>query len=55
MGLSANLGSLTEGKYADVIAVSVDPLQDITALRNVAFVMKGGRVHKRDGAPLPFL
>ncbi len=55
MGLTANLGSLSEGKYADVIATAVDPLQDISALRNVGFVMKGGRVHKRDGAPLPFL
>jgi len=55
MGLAGNLGSLTQGKYADIIATSVDPLQDITALRSVGFVMKGGRVHKRDGAPVPFL
>ena len=49
------LGSLTQGKNADIIATSVDPLQDITALRSVGFVMKGGRVHKRDGAPMLFL
>jgi imidazolonepropionase-like amidohydrolase len=32
---------------ADVIGVEGDPLDDITATQRVAFVMKGGRVHKR--------
>jgi hypothetical protein len=38
-----------------VIATRADPLQEISALRSVDFVMKGGRVHKRAGAPVPFL
>jgi imidazolonepropionase-like amidohydrolase len=41
-----NLGSLTAGKYADVIACAANPLDDIRALMNVAFVMKGGQVYK---------
>jgi hypothetical protein len=39
------------GRYADIIAVQGDPLQDITVLQNVGFVMKGGVVYKRDGTP----
>lgn len=41
-----NLGSLAPGKYADVIACAANPLDDIRALMNVAFVMKGGQVYK---------
>ena len=55
MGLEAGLGSLAEGKYADVIALCADPLQDVSALRNVDFVMKAGRVHKQSGTPVPFM
>ncbi len=44
---SADLGSLTPGKYADVVAVPGNPLDDIGALRRVNFVMKGGVVYKR--------
>jgi imidazolonepropionase-like amidohydrolase len=40
------VGSIETGKYADIIAVSVDPLQDVRALENVGFVMKGGVVYK---------
>jgi len=42
------LGSITEGKLADIIAVKGDPTQDITLLRNINFVMKNGVVYKRD-------
>ena len=45
---SAKLGSLTPGKFADLIAVSDDPLKDVTVLKHVDFVMKGGVVYKRD-------
>jgi len=34
------------GKYADLIAVSGDPLKDVRVLENVGFVMKGGVVYK---------
>ena len=48
---SQNMGELREGAFADIIAVSEDPLQDITALQRVSFVMKGGVVYK--GGPSP--
>jgi imidazolonepropionase-like amidohydrolase len=46
MGLSQQVGSLTPGLQADIIAVDGDPLQDIAALRRVTFVMKGGHLYK---------
>ncbi len=42
MAMSDALGTLEPGKYGDLIAVDGDPLADISVLRNVAFVMKGG-------------
>jgi imidazolonepropionase-like amidohydrolase len=45
---SDRIGSIEPGKYADLIAVSGDPLKDITVLDNVKFVMKGGVVFKND-------
>jgi imidazolonepropionase-like amidohydrolase len=44
-----DLGSINVGKLADVIAVSGNPLEDITLLRHVSFVMKEGIVYKQDG------
>jgi imidazolonepropionase-like amidohydrolase len=41
---SEDLGSISPGKYADIIAVSGDPLQDIHVLGNIDFVMKDGKV-----------
>jgi imidazolonepropionase-like amidohydrolase len=41
------IGVLKAGYLADVIAVTGDPLQDISVLKKVAFVMKGGVVYKR--------
>jgi imidazolonepropionase-like amidohydrolase len=46
LGLGGEIGSLEPGKRADVIAVSGDPLQDVTVLKQVFFVMKDGMVHK---------
>ena len=37
------MGSLEQGKYADIVAVGKDPTQDIKALRNILLVMKGGK------------
>ena len=45
-GEKAQFGSLESGKFADVIAVPGDPLEDITLLERVSFVMKGGKVIK---------
>lgn len=49
-GLAAEAGTLEPGKLADLIAVRADPLQDISALRQVDFVLRAGRIAKRDGA-----
>jgi imidazolonepropionase-like amidohydrolase len=46
IGHAKDVGTIEAGKYADIIAVSADPLQDIRALENVGFVMKGGTVYK---------
>lgn len=45
LGKKELLGSLKPGKYADVIAVSGDPLADVSTLEHVDFVMKAGRVY----------
>ncbi len=42
------LGSLQPGKYADIIAVSGDPLENIRVLENVKFVMKEGKIYKQE-------
>jgi imidazolonepropionase-like amidohydrolase len=47
LGKSDLLGSLKLGKYADIIAVSGDPLADIHVLEHVSFVMKEGRIYKQ--------
>jgi imidazolonepropionase-like amidohydrolase len=46
LGLSHQIGSIGAGKFADVIAVSGDPLADITNMEKVVFVMKGGEIIK---------
>ena len=46
IGRSKDVGTIEPGKYADLIAVSGDPLQDVRVLENVGFVMKGGVVYK---------
>ena len=48
MGWQRDIGSLTKGKFADVVAVSGDPIADITELQRVKFVMKGGKVIRND-------
>src|SRR5499427_1690404 len=48
LGVSAQLGSITQGKLADIIAVRGDPLRDVRLLEDVRFVMKAGRVYKED-------
>jgi imidazolonepropionase-like amidohydrolase len=51
MGWTDRTGSLDAGKWADVIAVSGDPLKDIRALQHVSFVMKGGVIYKNEAQP----
>ena len=45
----ADLGAIEPGRFADIVAVGGDPLNDIAELERVSFVMKGGQVYK--GAP----
>jgi imidazolonepropionase-like amidohydrolase len=51
IGWSGKVGSLEPGRYADVIAVSGDPLSDVRVLESVKFVMKGGAVVRSDFSP----
>jgi len=46
IGRPKDVGTIEVGKYADIIAVTGDPLQDVSTLQNVGFVMKGGTVYK---------
>ena len=46
MGAQDQVGSVEAGKFADLIAVTGDPLKDVTELKRVRFVMKGGEVVK---------
>jgi len=48
LGWQDQVGSIEKGKYADLIAVSGDPLADIAELQRVKFVMKGGRIIRND-------
>jgi imidazolonepropionase-like amidohydrolase len=48
MGWQNDVGSVATGKFADLVAVSGDPLADITELQRVRFVMKGGKVIRHD-------
>jgi len=50
IGRATDVGTITPGKYADIIAVDADPLADVRALEDVSFVMKGGVVYKEKGA-----
>lgn len=47
IGVEKSIGSISPGKYADIIAVDTNPLNDIRALENVGFVMKAGKIYKQ--------
>jgi imidazolonepropionase-like amidohydrolase len=49
--LGDKIGSVGDGMEADLVAVAGNPLDDITAVRNVVFVMKGGKVYKNTAHP----
>jgi imidazolonepropionase-like amidohydrolase len=48
IGLGDRVGSIEKGKYADLVAVSGNPANDVTELERVKFVMKGGQVVRND-------
>ena len=47
LGWDKKIGSLTTGKWADIVAVSGDPLQDIENMQKVVFVMKNGVIYRQ--------
>lgn len=47
LGMQNDVGSITAGKFADLVAVKGDPLRDISVLEKVDFVMKGGEIYKQ--------
>ncbi|HEY2824816.1 MAG TPA: amidohydrolase family protein [Gemmatimonadales bacterium] len=49
LGLGSTIGAIAQGYEADLIATDGDPSADITAVRRVSFVMKGGKVVRNDG------
>jgi imidazolonepropionase-like amidohydrolase len=48
IGWSDRIGSVEAGKFADLIAVPGDPIQNVTLFRRVGFVMKGGAIYRDD-------
>ncbi len=45
LGMSDKVGSISKGKFADIVAVDGDPLSDITIMQKMAFVMKDGKIY----------
>src|SRR5689334_22967063 len=48
LDMEGKIGTIAPGAYADIVAVSADPLQDINQLKQVKFVMKDGKVYKNE-------
>jgi imidazolonepropionase-like amidohydrolase len=50
MGWTAKAGTLEPGKWADIIGVDKNPMEDVRVLQDVKFVMKAGVVYKGEGS-----
>ena len=53
LGVTDKTGSLTAGKFADVVAVAGNPLTNIQATEHPVFVMKEGTIYVNESAPAP--
>jgi imidazolonepropionase-like amidohydrolase len=51
LGASDRIGSVQPGRFADLVATTRSPLDDVEQFKQISFVMKGGVVYRRDGAP----
>lgn len=51
LGADDEIGSLEPGKYADVVVLAANPLDDVKALRDIRLVMKGGKVYRNELSP----
>ena len=48
LGMSGRIGEISAGAFADIVATKGNPLQDVSVLENIGFVMKNGTIYKRD-------
>lgn len=51
LGLDDHVGRIVAGQYADIVAIDADPTKDVSALRTLDFVMKGGAIYRDDDHP----
>jgi imidazolonepropionase-like amidohydrolase len=53
LGIEKSHGTITKGKIADIVVLSADPSADIRNTTKILYVIKGGRVHKREKVTVP--
>ncbi|HYY58648.1 MAG TPA: amidohydrolase family protein [Pyrinomonadaceae bacterium] len=53
LGIEASYGTIAKGKVADLVVLSADPSADILNTRKIVFIIKGGKVHKREKVSMP--
>ena len=46
LGMQDEVGSIEVGKFADIVATDLNPLENITTMESVSFVMKDGKIYK---------